>query len=75
MVTFPVQPAARALATYARRHGLSQRDLPGALGLPVYLVRQCFEGRWLRAANADRLACALGRHPSELWPEWFAVAD
>jgi lambda repressor-like predicted transcriptional regulator len=26
----------------------------------------------LRSDAADRIAVALGRHPSELWPEWFA---
>ena len=25
----------------------------------------------LRADSADRLAAALGAHPSELWPDWF----
>ncbi len=25
----------------------------------------------LRFDAADRIAVALGRHPSELWPEWF----
>ena len=26
----------------------------------------------LRSDAADRIAVTLGRHPSELWPEWFA---
>jgi lambda repressor-like predicted transcriptional regulator len=26
----------------------------------------------LRSDAADRIAVVLGRHPSELWPEWFA---
>jgi hypothetical protein len=21
--------------------------------------------------SADRLACGLGRHPAEVWPEWY----
>ncbi len=25
----------------------------------------------LRSDAADRIAVTLGRHPSELWPEWF----
>lgn len=24
---------------------------------------------------ADRLACALGHHPSDLWPEWWTLED
>ncbi|MHB2022272.1 MAG: hypothetical protein ACYCO3_02915 [Mycobacteriales bacterium] len=73
MSAYPVAPAARALTSYARSRGLSVRELPATLGLPVSLIRQCFEGRWLRARSADRLACALGRHPYELWPEWFGA--
>lgn len=26
----------------------------------------------LRSDAADRIAVVLGRHPSELWPEWLA---
>ena len=26
----------------------------------------------LRSDAADRIAVTLGRHPSELWPQWFA---
>jgi lambda repressor-like predicted transcriptional regulator len=26
----------------------------------------------LRSDAADRIAVTLGRHPSELWPDWFA---
>ncbi len=29
----------------------------------------------LRSDAADRIAVALGRHPSELWPEWFAAQE
>lgn len=28
----------------------------------------------LRYDTADRIAVALGRHPYELWPEWFSDA-
>jgi len=23
--------------------------------------------------SADRLACSLGRHPAEVWPEWYRL--
>ena len=29
----------------------------------------------LRSDAADRIAVTFGRHPSELWPEWFADTD
>jgi hypothetical protein len=34
--------------------------------------------RWRRAGgltalSADSFACALGRHPAELWPEWWEL--
>jgi lambda repressor-like predicted transcriptional regulator len=28
----------------------------------------------IRLDTADRIAVALGRHPSEIWPDWFEVA-
>jgi hypothetical protein len=28
--------------------------------------------RSVRSDTADRIAIPLGRHPGELWPEWFA---
>lgn len=31
----------------------------------------CVKGQLPRLA-ADRVAVALGMHPSEIWPEWFA---
>ena len=34
--------------------------------------------RWrsggLPLCSADAVACALGRHPAEVWPEWYSVA-
>lgn len=29
----------------------------------------------LRYDTADRIAVGLGRHPSELWPEWFLASE
>ena len=29
----------------------------------------------LRSDAADRIAVALGRHPSELWPEWLSAQE
>jgi lambda repressor-like predicted transcriptional regulator len=23
--------------------------------------------------SADRIACSLGKHPAEVWPEWYTV--
>jgi lambda repressor-like predicted transcriptional regulator len=29
---------------------------------------------WVNDETADRLACAAGLHPAEVWPGWFAAA-
>jgi len=29
----------------------------------------------LRYDTGDRIAVCLGRHPSELWPEWFPAGE
>lgn len=35
--------------------------------------------RWrsggLPLGSADSVACALGRHPAEVWPEWYALSQ
>jgi lambda repressor-like predicted transcriptional regulator len=36
-------------------------------------------GKWVHDGvplySADRIAVALGRHPVEIWPEWFSLPD
>lgn len=49
-----------ALNAIALEAGVSRRRLQRALAREV-----------LRSDAADELAIALGRHPSELWSDWF----
>jgi lambda repressor-like predicted transcriptional regulator len=69
---FPTAPAAALLRRRCAEHDISLVELADRVGLPLRMVRRCLEGRWLRVGTADRVACALGRHPGDLWPEWFA---
>lgn len=75
MRTFPTGPAAAALRRYARARQLTRPQLAAHLGLPDALIRHCFDRDRLGERNADRLACAMGCHPFELWPAWFAEVD
>jgi hypothetical protein len=54
-------------------HG-SVTALADALGRPRRQV-----SRWrsdgIPLFSADLVACALGRHPVEVWPEWFALSE
>ena len=46
-------------------------EMSEALGISDRsLYRWAVEG--IPEAAADRAACAVGKHPSELWPNWFA---
>lgn len=60
--TAPIRPllASLGVAEVADRLGRDRRALQRALARPR-----------LRAALADELAVACGRHPWEVWPEWF----
>jgi plasmid maintenance system antidote protein VapI len=69
--TFPTAPAAAVLRRICREQGIATTELAARLGLPHRAVRHCLESPQILAGTADRLACALGRHPSELWPDWF----
>lgn len=70
-VELPTAPARRALVEYARRRRLSMDQLSDVLHLDDIDVPALVERRWLPWHLADRVAVALGRHPCELWPEWF----
>jgi len=70
-VELPTAPARRALVEYARRRRLSMDQLSDVLHLDDVDIPALVQRRWLPWPLADRVAVALGRHPCELWPEWF----
>jgi len=70
-VQLPAGPAHRAIAERAERQRISDEQTSRGLGLDPDLVRSVAHRRWLPWELADEVAVALGRHPSELWPEWF----
>ena len=62
---FPAAPARRLLARVVA-------DCDGnlsAASVALHVDRSTLHR--LRSDAADRIAVALGRHPSELWPQWF----
>ena len=48
-------------------------DRAGALGVSRARV-VAYRKRGLSEDQADRLAVHIGRHPGEVWPEWWALA-
>ena len=44
----------------------------GALQVDRSTLHRLLNRDQLRSDAADRIAVTLGRHPSELWPDWFA---
>lgn len=44
------------------------------LGCSVDNVQRWVRQGWLSDRSADRVAIALGRHPSFFWPAWFDAA-
>ena len=69
---FPAGPAQRAIQGFAQRHNLSLDGVAFAIALDAQLIGSVMQRRWLPWESADTLAVALGKHPSALWPEWFA---
>jgi lambda repressor-like predicted transcriptional regulator len=54
-----------------RLAGASIRDLSERWAVNRRTVQRFRSRRWVRRDAADRIAAAMGRHPSEIWPEWF----
>jgi len=61
----PLQAAARAdnLHTLANRLGLTHRHL------------RRMQAQGLADREADRYACTLGYHPTEIWTDWHDIDD
>ena len=67
----PAAPARRAITIWAESHRFELQDLAEGLHLQMQELRLLLERRWLTWETADEIAVALGRHPFEIWPEWF----
>ena len=67
----PAAPARRAITVWADSDRLDLRDLAEVLHLQMHELRLLLQRRWLTWETADEIAVALGRHPFEIWPEWF----
>jgi lambda repressor-like predicted transcriptional regulator len=50
----------------------SMTDLACLSGVDRRALQRIRARSRIRWDAADRIAVALGHHPSELWPEWFA---
>ncbi|HVB27481.1 MAG TPA: helix-turn-helix domain-containing protein [Mycobacteriales bacterium] len=70
---FPAEPARLRLLVRLRTTGLTTVALAAELGLPRLTLVRVLAGQALHWDTADRVAVALGAHPVELWPQWFAL--
>ena len=68
----PAAPAQRLLRRQAAEQAGDLSALADILRLDRSTLYRVLGRDRLRYDTADRIAVSLGRHPSELWPEWFA---
>ena len=68
---FPAAPARRLLARVVADCDGSLSDASVALRVDRSTLHRLLSRDRLRSDAADRIAVTLGRHPSELWPDWF----
>jgi lambda repressor-like predicted transcriptional regulator len=68
---FPAAPARRVINAFASGQRITLAQAAGQLRLDAALVQAVFHRRWIPWEAADAIAVALGRHPCDLWPEWF----
>jgi lambda repressor-like predicted transcriptional regulator len=65
----PAGPLIAVLESHCRARSL--RALARATGIDRRTFERLRHRQRIRSDSADRIAVALGRHPSEIWPEWF----
>jgi lambda repressor-like predicted transcriptional regulator len=70
--SFPAEPARRALRTLLADRQASIVATAAAISVDPTTLHRLFTRDLIRYDAADRVAVALGHHPCELWPEWFA---
>jgi lambda repressor-like predicted transcriptional regulator len=68
---FPAAPARRLLARVVADCDGNLSAASVALHVDRSTLHRLLSRDRLRSDAADRIAVALGRHPSELWPQWF----
>ncbi len=74
MRTFDAAPARGALLTFALQRQIPMTELAVTLSLPRTTLYRVLRATALPEHTADRVAVALGHHPCEWWPSWFADA-
>jgi lambda repressor-like predicted transcriptional regulator len=68
---FPAGPVLRLLLDRAVTDRIPLTELALQIRLPRRTLYRVLGSTRLRWDTADRVAVALGRHPSEIWPNWF----
>jgi hypothetical protein len=64
-------PAERLLAEFA---DLSAAQVAGRFGVHRSVINRWRQpGAMMNQWDADRYAVMLGKHPGEVWPEWFDI--
>ena len=66
----PAEPLIAMLDAHCRASSL--RAVVRSSGIDRRTFERVRHRRRIRSDSADRIAVALGCHPSEIWPEWFA---
>ena len=69
---FPAGPARRLVARVVADCDGNLTAASATLHVDRSTLHRLLSRDRLRSDAADRIAVTLGRHPSELWPEWFA---
>lgn len=70
----PAKPL-HELINRERRSGASLSDLGIRWAVDRRTLQRLLVKAFVRGDSADRMAAAMGRHPSEIWPEWFGTGS
>jgi lambda repressor-like predicted transcriptional regulator len=70
--TFPARPVRLLLQHRMLHDGASLPEVAASVQIPLRTLHRVLHAERLSWTVADRCAVALGYHPCQLWPEWFA---
>lgn len=69
---FPAAPVQALIEQRSLQRGLALPELAIILRIPLRTLHRILQAQLLGWMVADRCAVALGYHPCQLWPDWFA---
>jgi hypothetical protein len=68
-------PASQAVADQVEPGDVSVGTIADAIGFARGTIHSWRRRSGIPLYSADQVACRLGMHPVDLWPDWYSISD